>query len=106
MWIAGKFVNNPTVQIFIKMGERGVKRQYLATLVINLYMLGVGIFQGWSELQSVDYGYEFLLLSPIILFTIGGFIGTIILNPFGFNAMKYGRKIPLFSIFISTIVSV
>lgn len=60
-------------------------------LLVNLYMFGTTMFQG-SQIRGNSYPEA----------VIGGFIGTIVS---GFIAMKFGRKIPLLFIFISTIVS-
>lgn len=62
------------------------------------------MFQGWSQMENEYYWEQFgaSLLSPIVLFTHGGLIGTIV---FGIASMKDGRKVQLSHIYILVIVS-
>lgn len=64
--------------------------------VVNLYVMGTGIFRGWCEMDNHYY------IDSFWLFQIGGLIGTIL---FGFIAMKFGRKISLQYSFIFISVS-
>lgn len=112
------------------MGEKGAQRQYLATIagkcdqwrekfvnikhflflilycefVVNLYMLGMGLFQGWSHMESSYYWERsgIASISIMTMFAFGSFIGTILC---GFVSIKFGRKMPLSYAFILITVS-